>query len=229
MKIITRSTATGLLALGLSVGVAAPTFAVDDPPPVPPAPSEGIPSTSRSRCVGAINRRVVHLATWSARISLRQNLTEAQKSELIGEMTVVSNGLLTVALPAVQNAATRTELRAACRAVFTDYRVYLVVQPRTFITANAWGWLKRIDELQAKALELQTAGKDTTVIDGLLAHAEGLALPIHDQLDGIDHTVYNNDPVGTRTTFNTARGTLKTVQDDVKQAAKLIRKLKQQN
>lgn len=225
MKLLTRSTATGLLALGLSFGMGTTAFASHDPDPVPPAPTESLPEANKRRCVKAIERRVIDLATWSARINLRNNLTPAEKADLVGQMTTTSNGLLTVALPAVQNATTRTELKAACKAILTEYRVYLVVHPRVFITANALGWLHRITELEAKALVLHNADKDTTVIDALLLQARNLATPIPASIAGVTPASYNADPAGTKILFHGVKGTLKTVELDVKAAAKLIRKL----
>jgi len=225
MKFLTRSTATGLLAIGLSFGLATAAVASDDPGPVPPSPSESVPDGSKRRCTKAIERRVIDLATWSARINLRNNLTPTQKADLVGQMTTTSNGLLTVALPAVQNATTRTELKAACKAILTDYRVYLVVHPRVFITASALGWLHRITELEAKALVLHNAGKDTTVIDALLLQARNLATPVPASIAGVTPASYNADPAATKILFNGAKGTLKSVELNVKAAAKLIRKL----
>jgi len=229
MKLFTRSTATGLLAIGLSLGIgASASFAVSDPPAIPNAPSEGAaPAASKKHCIRLIERRVVDLAKWSARVQFRMNLTQAQKDELIGEMKATSDALIAVALPNVQNATTKAQLKAACKAIFTDYRVYLVVHPRTFITANAWGWLARIDELQAKADALEAQGKDTSIAEAYLAQARNLALPIHDQLDGITPQVWNADPVGTKAKFKSAKSALRTVQFDVKQAAKILRQLSQ--
>jgi hypothetical protein len=206
MKLLSRSTATGLLALGISLGVGSAAFAVDDPGPVTPAPSEALPPNSKGRCEGAIMRRVVHLATWKARLNTRTNLTVDEKAALSAQLDTVSSGLITVALPAVQRAKTKAELRAACQAVTQNYRVYLVVHPQVFITAAAQGWQHRIDELQEKAAALKAAGKKTDTIDALLAS-------------------YNADPAGTKILFNTAKGQLETVRHDVRAAAKLIRHL----
>ena len=225
MRLLTRSGATGLLALGLSFGVATSAFAVDDPPPVPHSVDEEAPAHSKRRCLKAIERRVVDLAAWSARISFRNNLTPEQKADLVGQMTATSDGLLNVAKPAVEAATTRAQLKAACKAILTDYRVYLVVHPRVLITAAAWGWLHRIGELEVKASVLKAADKDTTVIDGLLLHARNTATPIPGAVAGVTPASYNADPAGTKILFNTAKGDLKTVEQDVKQAAKLIRHL----
>jgi hypothetical protein len=225
MKLLTRSTATAVVALGLSVGVGTAAFAVQEPPPVPRSGTESAPLPNKRRCVKAINRRVIDLAKWSARLSLRPNLSQAQKDELMGQLKAVSDQLLTTALPAVQNATTRAQLRAACKTITENYRVYLVVHPRTFITANAYAWQKRIAELQTKADMLEAAGKNTAAAEALLAHAKGLADAIPGTVQPIQPATWNANPAGTKIIFTTAKGQLTTIKADVQAAARMLRRL----
>lgn len=226
MKLLNRSTATGLLALGLSLGIGASSaLAVQEPPTVPAESSEAPPKLNKGRCISAINRRVRDLKSWTREIQRRKNLTVEQKAALVAQMSAVSNALITVAKPTVQQATTKEALKAACKAIVSEYRVYVVVHPRVFITAAAWGWQARIAELQLKADALEAQGKDTTEVEQLLADAKALVDPIPASIAGIDPATYNADPAGTKAIFKSKRADLGAARAKIREAAMKMRVL----
>ena len=229
MNRISRSALLVVTATGLSLVVGGTAFAADNTPnpPVPSAPSAPLDSigTTKARCDAAIDKRVAHLAAWTARVDGLMHLTDGEKSALTGGLANVSKGLTTVAKPAVDNATDKASLRAACKAVVLDYRVYKVVHPQVFLSAGADGVLDVITTLQSYSADLKSKGANTDDVDALLTQALTTAQGVPTNLAQITPASYNSDPAATGAVFADDRAALKTTRMEIRQARTMLRKL----
>jgi len=203
----TRFALAGVVAAGLSLGVASSAFAVSDPV-VPPAPGEGHIPTKKPGCLRAIDRRVRDLAHWSTEISRRSNLDSTEKASLESNLAATSTALTSVAEPAVVAATTPSALATACAAIVTDYRVYTVVHPQVFLTAAADAWQHRLDTLQATATALSGGGKNISKVTPLLTQAQNLLSPIAPALAAVTPSSYDLAPRTTAAAFAAERRSL---------------------
>jgi len=226
MKMI-RTTAVAALTAGLSLAAfagmaqAAPGSGAD-------ATTPEATGNTKARCDAAIDKRVNDLATWTSKINAAAHLTDAQKSALTGELATTSTGLTTVAKPAVDSAADKTALKAACQAIAQNYRVYLVVAPQVRLTVAADAEEAGIAELQGKVNDAKAKGLDTAAIETLLSTAQSLESGAVSKISPITPASYNADPAGTKAIFVSARSDLRQAHTDLVQARRALAKLTHQ-
>ena len=225
MKFFTRTALAGVVAIGLSAGLATAAYATNDPSPVPASPGEGVGVNAKDRCNAAIDRRLADLTRWTTRINSRTNLTSDQKTTIVGYMTPVSLALTTVAKPALDAAVTKPEIRAACRAIVRDYRVYRVVHPQVFITAAADAWLNRLDALATKSATLAGLGKDVTKLNEKIAAALALVSPIPPAMAALTPAGYNAAPRATDHQLRRYRHQLERARWLIRHAERIARRL----
>ncbi|MCU1344417.1 MAG: hypothetical protein JWL70_683 [Acidimicrobiia bacterium] len=223
MKLI-RTTAAATLTAGLALGAfagiaqAAPTSGTG-------ATTADVAGTTKARCDAAIDKRVNDLATWTSKVNAASHLTADQRTTLVNELTATSTGLTTVAKPAVDNAADKAALKAACRAIVENYRVYLVIEPQVRLTAAADAEQAGIADLQTKAAAAKASGIDTSAVDALLTTAAGLESGAASKISPITPASYNADPAGTKAVFVSVRSDLRQGHLDVVQARRALAQL----
>jgi hypothetical protein len=134
-RIITVAATTGALALGSLVG-AAPALAA--------APADDRPTAHSSLSIiqqagaAATAKRITSLNTGIGKVNASSRLTSADKSTVLGTLNADLAGMqsLQAKIAADTTAATAwTDYKS----IFTDYRVYAVALPQSFIAAAADG------------------------------------------------------------------------------------------
>ena len=161
--------ATAALIGCLSLGLAAPAMAQDEPPPEEAGTEEAVHREPRARCLEAIDRRLDSLARAQARIDEVQAITPLHEAAVDDIIDSTQSGLtrLSNQVEAADDPATLVRL---CATVAPDYRVYLVVLPQAHLTVGA-------DRAQAGA-EIGYAVIDT--LDTAIAEAEAAGADVSD-------------------------------------------------
>jgi hypothetical protein len=193
------------------------------PPDVVAAPKDSLPNR-KDKCLDGIDRRIADIGVWTAQIDGWVRVTMEVKDALRTELTNVATSLDTVARPAVVAAATPLEIKAACQSVVTDYRVYLVLHPRTFGTAAADVSLSSAEALQAKLIEV-TGGAGNTDVQALIDRAVANANAAMTTLAPLTGSGYNEAPAPTKAALKTARAQLKAAKKDLTSARSKLKKL----
>ena len=129
----------------------------------------------RTRCEQAVDTRVAALGTASSLLAQVKAVTADHRSALSGVLT--GDGTALQALKTkMQSDPDLATLTADCRSVFTDYRVFALVLPRTRLLAAADIAGAAADRLTAVAAALDSAitkahraGRNTTAAEADLA------------------------------------------------------------
>lgn len=207
----------GVLALGL-MGTALPAGAT------PTGPKPG--AIVKSACLAAVDTRVNALGVTNTKVAEAKRLTADQKSSIQTGIATVSTNLTTVNRPAIESASSRASLKAACGAVYSENRVFAVVIPQLFMTMRAEELGNAVDKLTALAGELNSAGKDTTSLDALLADATVQITGATADFSSVTPDSFNADKTAATASFDAARDKLQTAFVDVLKAIMEYRNLK---
>jgi len=166
---IRRLTGAGLLAVtaatagfGVPLAGAATSGAARNPRPNAGA---GLP-TLKARCDAAVDGREATLSDLEAKVAASAHLSDANRSALTGQLQAAAGGL--TALKATIDADTTVAQAATdCRKIVSDYRVYLLLAPKTRLVIAA-------DRgLAATAAATQAEPK----VDAAISHAAGAGVP----------------------------------------------------
>ena len=233
----------GISFSAASVAHASPT--PSDPVHVSPAPGEGgkfhyeIDKSlleNQQRCLTkVIGKRTTSLDKWSAEITkraTRNQITTAQRDELLLVLSNTKTELNTTATAAVNASTDQASLEAACSAVVYGYRVYKVVHQQVFLAAAAYAWTNRLDALSirsaaltAKAIVVDSFVKRLAKLNAKMADATGRISTVTTGLPSITVTSYNAAPKATDKLFRDYRRSLERVRGLVKSAERDARHL----
>jgi len=162
MKIRTPRILGTLLVAGLTFGLAAPAFAqTSETRRTGDATEIGI-ENAKDRCIQAIDERLGALDKAQARLDEADYVADAHTTELTSIITNTRTGLERLA-GQIDESQDPDEVRAMCKSIAPDYRVYLVVLPQVRLTAAADRILAtqaRVDELVAKFDEAADRAKE---------------------------------------------------------------------
>jgi len=169
----------------------------------------GVPATSmqvqKAKCLAEIDVRVWAMGVSKARIDNARHLTAEQKAAINTTIVDVYTNLTTVNRPAVLDASTRAALDAACKAIFTDNRVFAVVLPQVYYTGQIDILGNLADKLTAKSQAAQASGKDTAAVDAKITSAQARLAESAAALATVTANSFNADPAAARATFDQVR------------------------
>jgi hypothetical protein len=160
----------------------------------------------RSACNHEIDRRLFILAVADHWISTARWLSDEERAAMLASNASVRDHLRTVNRPAVGAATDRDELAAACQAVVTDNRVYLVVIPQLMLTIRSTQIADAVEALEDLAAEKTAAGHDTGEVEAWLAEATVHVDAAVAATTGVSVDSFNADPDSGRAAFDTAAG-----------------------
>ncbi len=219
-SLLTRKAVLGLVGAGLLAATSASgARALSTPGPV----TKATPCVTQAEAVKAgasidtlralgdceIQRRFTTLDDLSAAVSKAKALTTSDAAALSGEISSTRAGL--TALKATIDAETSLEaLRGEVRQIATDYRVYLLLVPKTHLVIAADREVaaqqifdKVSDRLSAAIQKAKDAGKDVTAaqadldkMNAAVAQAVALASPLPAQLLPLTPAQYNAGTAG---------------------------------
>jgi hypothetical protein len=129
----------------------------------------------KSRCLTAIDRRQQAIVELNRRLDGARNLNDAHAAALKQIDDNTSSGLASLA-NTIQGEDNGEQLRAECRQIVDDYRVFALVRPRARLVVVSDRELAAVDRLHAAADRIQAAidkakgeGKDTSQAEADLA------------------------------------------------------------
>jgi hypothetical protein len=129
----------------------------------------------KTRCLAAIDNRQHALVELDNRLDNRNNLTDEHRAALKRIDETTSAGLSALA-NTIQGEDNGEELRAECRQIVDDYRVFVLVRPRARLVIVSDRELAAVAKLRNAADRIQSAidkaksdGKDTTQAEADLA------------------------------------------------------------
>ncbi|MEY2418616.1 MAG: hypothetical protein QOG90_1296 [Actinomycetota bacterium] len=129
----------------------------------------------KSRCLAAIDRRQQAIVELNNRLDNRSNLSDDHRAALKDIDDHTSSGLASLANQ-IQSEDNAQELRAECRQIVDDYRVFVLVRPRARLVVASDRELAAVAKLRDAADRIQTKideathdGKDTSKAEADLA------------------------------------------------------------
>jgi hypothetical protein len=129
----------------------------------------------KSRCLAAIDRRLKAIVELNNRLDNRNNLTDDHRAVLKDIDNRTSTGLANLA-NTIQGEDNGEELRAECRQIVDDYRVFVLVRPRARLVVASDRELAAVaklrdvaDRIQSQIDKAKSDGKDTSKAEADLA------------------------------------------------------------
>jgi hypothetical protein len=183
------------LAGATGTGAAASSAAVQDGPRL---------ERFRAACNHEIDRRMFILAVADDWISTARRLSDDERAAMLASNASVRDHLQDVNRPAVAAATDRDALAAACQAIFTDNRVYVVVIPQLMLTIRSTQIADALEALDGLAADKAAEGHDTTEVEGWLAEAAAHLEAAVAAGTSVTVDSYNADPESARAAFDTA-------------------------
>jgi hypothetical protein len=129
----------------------------------------------KSRCLAAVDRRQKAIVELNDRLESRDNLNADHRAALKDIDDHTSTGLAGLA-NTIQGEDKGDELRAECRQIVDDYRVFVLVRPRARLVVASDRELAAVDKLrdvadriQAKIDQAKSDGKNTSKAESDLA------------------------------------------------------------
>ncbi len=205
----TRLFARGVAALTLSAGLGlAGSVAVDaDTTPMPSASPSTAPhpltlAALKARCNVAVQRRLGTLGADNTFVKDSAALTGADQSKLEGQITADEQGL-TALDQTIQGDTTWAQAHAGCMLIVTDYRVYVLENPKIHEVIAADGIIKVDGTFETLIPELQALINNSSVSATVKAQAQadlndltGKVNASHTSISGVSASVINLDPTG---------------------------------
>ena len=151
------------------------------------------------KAAAEIAKRQVTLTKLAATLASRTNDC-GSNGVMAGQISSTQTGLATLGSTIAAD-TDLTKARADYRLIFTDYRVYLLVAPKSSIVTNCdnhMGYANKLKEsatkLAAAIANAKTKGKDTTVAEAQLASATAAIDPAVAQDQSAVNSVINLTP-----------------------------------
>lgn len=177
---------------------------------------------TRAKCITSIVTRESALASVKARLDSARRVTADQKVVINANIDAVVANLETVNRPAVVAATDRATLATACAAVFVDNRVFAVVLPQVVFVARGDALGNGVTFLNALVVSRTAAGFDTTEAAALTTAGDALITSAETKNASVTPAVFNADPTGTRTTFESVKIDINAASLDLMQAWVLL-------
>lgn len=154
----------------------------------------------KSRCLNQIQLRHEALANVKRRLARSRFVTDAHEAALVQNIDATASSLSRLA-DVIQGEDNFEELRAECRSIVDDHRVFVLVMPRVRLVLasdaalSAAGRLTTVaDRLQTEIDQAKAEGKDTAQAESDLARMRTHIATAKDQADGVYGAVINLTP-----------------------------------
>lgn len=185
MKLRTPRVLGAVLIAGLTIGIAAPAFAATTTRERSSDVSSTDIENAKARCVQAIDHRLDTMAKMQSQLDAADFVTEAHTNSLQSIINSTNSGLRNLR-DGINSSEDPNEVRAMCKSIGPDYRVYLVVVPQARLTVGA----DRITHSQARFDDL-TAKFDATADRAVEQFDVAISL-----VDGVSDSVLAVTPAG---------------------------------
>jgi hypothetical protein len=227
--LLIRSVATLTLTAGLglagSIAVDADGTPAPSPTSVPtPAPHAVTLVALKERCTAAVQRRLGTLGTDDTFVKQSTALSSADQATLEGQISADQQGL-TALNATIQTDTTVAQAHADCELIVTNYRVYLLEDPKIHEVIAADGVGKVDITFQTLIPELQTLINNSSVSATVKAQAQSDLNDVtskvdasHTSISGVTASVINLVPSGypgNKVDLQSAHQNIKTARADL--------------
>jgi hypothetical protein len=226
-RLIARGVATLTLTagLGLAGSVAVDAAALPTPTPTTTSPAHPVlMSAVKSLCNVAVQRRLAVLSTDNTFVETSVALTSGDQSTLESQISADKSGLA-VLDATIQSDATLASVYTDCALIVTDYRVYVMEDPKIHEVIAADGIGKVDSTFQTVIPELQNLINISTVSATAKAEAQtdlndltGKVTASQTSISGVTSSVINLVPSGwpgDQTVLKSARSNIATASTDL--------------
>lgn len=222
-RTITKVAASALVALAVTV-------------PALPAVAQTATTTARqgatlgyikTRAKVEVDRREVALTALKTRVDGAKRVTADHRSTLDGQIVAAADGLRSLNAK-IQADTDVTTARADAQRIVTDYRVFVLVEPRTHLviaadidTAGATRLTAVADKLDAAIAKAQANGKDVTGAKTALADMRSQISAAQAKSTAVPGSVLPLTAAGypgNKPTLTAARDSLRAAHDELKAA-----------
>ncbi len=136
----------------------------------------------KQRCIQAIDDRLARIDRLQKAVASSRHVTARHEAILEGQLAEAQAGLTRLKAQ-IRAQDDREELKAECKSIVEDFRIYVLVTPRTMLTLAADAAVATANRLEDVAARIQNAideaaaaGKDVTQAqaehDSMVAHIE---------------------------------------------------------
>lgn len=182
----------------------------------------------KERAQAAIDRRLDTLDRLTDRVDGAQHMTDSHKATLTGDYRAAANGLTGLGVE-IAAASTAEELKVLVPLIATDYRVYLVIVPKSLevaasdrigvaverLTDGANRLADAIDRAKAAGIDTSAAERWLISARDEIAEAKRTGVPVADDVIGLDASDWE-EPA--KSTLQEGKRRLDNARVDVRQA-----------
>jgi hypothetical protein len=186
----------------------------------------------KSRCISQIDRREKALSAEQRRVQNAKFLGSAHRKALEAITNKTSSGLSALA-DAIRAEADFDELRAECRRIVEDYRVFALVRPRTRLVLASDRELAAVAKLNGLADRIQSGiekakakGRDTAPAEANLTTARTAAASVSSHAGGVYAAVIDlkaSDYNANNNVLDAGRAEVRAARDSLRQAVAAAR------
>lgn len=224
-----RTMATLSVTAGLGLAGAVAVDADGTPAPSPsavpsPAPHTLTLAALKARCNTAVQRRLGTLGADDTFVKQSAALTSADQATLEGQITADQHGL-TALDQTIQGDTTIAQAHSDCELIVTNYRVYVMEDPKIHEVIAADGITKVNDLFETLIPELQTLINSSSVSATVKAQAQSDLNDVtskvdasHTSISGVTASVINLIPAGwpgNKVDLQSAHQNIKTARTDL--------------
>jgi hypothetical protein len=184
-------------------------------------------ASAKQACETAIDNRLQRISILQGLISSSKTVTSDHASTLGSQLTSAQNGL-TALKTKIEGDTDATTLRADCRSIVDDYRIYVLVSPKvrevlvSDLETNIAARLTTIaGKIQSAIDDAKAKGKDTTTAQSDLDQMKSAISAAESATGGVAASVIGlapSDWPGAHTTLVDGRDALHTGRDDLRSA-----------
>lgn len=224
---MTRITRTLIAAIAIAVAVvSAPVAAHAQEPTTTTVPRRPEPTRiddMKRRCIAQIDRRVAALDLRQRELGAARHLTAEHKAALDTDINNTRTGLKALAVQ-IREETDPAALRRECESIWTAFRVFALVLPRTRLVTTADAELFAASRLTDIAARLESAGASGADLDAMkakIASASAAASSVAPSILPLTPADWNAN----HEVLAPAQTSVRSARADLKAAAELGRKI----
>jgi hypothetical protein len=177
----------------------------------------------KRRCLAQIDKRVTALDARQRELNTARHLTAEHKAALDADINTTRDGLKALAVR-ITDETDPVALRRECESIWTSFRVFALVLPRTRLVTTADAELFAVAKLTDIAARLESAGASGEDLDAMkakIASASAAASSVAPSILPLTPADWNAN----HDVLKPAHNSVRTARADLKAAAELGRKI----
>jgi hypothetical protein len=223
-NLLIRGALTGVVAAAVGAGIPLTAAAASAGPSPSPAARPATLAALKARCNDAVQRRLGALSVDLTVVKAASALTSSDRTALESQLTTDQSGLTTLDAT-IQSDTTYAQAHADCELIVTDYRVYVLEEPKLHEVIAADGITKVNHAFTVLIPELQALINDSSQPPSVKAQAQADLNDLQSKvgasqtsISGVSASVINLQPSGypgNAVDLKSARQNIETSRDDL--------------